>query len=246
MAWSDAEVIARWHRLFKGHPLVARLRRGVELTEAEQTLARSLVAGWRARLMDLSWFMRCLNETIARRANAEDGCRGRFWEGRFKSQALLDEAALLTCMSYVDLNPVRAGIAPTPEDSAHTSIQGRIRRLCGKRASPLARALAPLCTDRQAGAATCLPFALHDYLELVDWTGRALRADRPGAIPARQPGILARLGLQARHWVAHLTSLSRQPRIALGARRRLRLFAEHIGQHWVWGCGTHWPDPATR
>ena len=90
---------------------------------------KTLAETYRQRLYDLSWYMRALNEHIARQANAEDGVTGRFWEGRFKSQALLDEAALLAVMAYVDLNPIRAGIADTPEQAEHTAIHARIQTL---------------------------------------------------------------------------------------------------------------------
>jgi len=71
--------------------------------------------------------MQLLNQYIARQANIEDKVTGCFWESRFKSQALLDERALLTCMAYVDLNPIRAAMAKTPENSDYTSIQERIK-----------------------------------------------------------------------------------------------------------------------
>jgi len=83
----------------------------------------------RKRLASLSWFMRCLCEKIARAANCEDCSGGRFWAGRFKSVALLDEAAMMACSVYVDLNPIRAGLATTPEESAYTSGSDRIRSM---------------------------------------------------------------------------------------------------------------------
>ena len=66
---------------------------------------------------------------IERLANAEEKCSGRFWEGRFKSIILPDESAIAACMVYADLNPVRAGIAATPEESDFTSAQERIADL---------------------------------------------------------------------------------------------------------------------
>ena len=121
--------------------------------------------------------MKSLNEPLARLANKEDDCKGRFWEGRFKSQALLDEASVLKCMAYVDLNPIRANVAKTPETSDHTSIQARIEgRDC---------ALAPLSS--QSGASFAIPISKEHYLNLVDWTGRHLRPDKRGSI---QPNLL--------------------------------------------------------
>ena len=126
-SWSRDEVISRWHQLFNGTLFSQRHLRGETLSKVELRVLDKDVANWRQRLMDISWFMRVLNESIARQANAEDNCTGRFWEGRFKSQALLDETALLACMMYVDLNPIRAGICETPEASVFTSIQQRLQ-----------------------------------------------------------------------------------------------------------------------
>jgi hypothetical protein len=126
--WSDREVATRWLTLFPQH----RDIRGAPILPFEKEICAladrpERIAQLRRRLSSLSWFNGRLNEFIARAANKEDKVKGRFWESRFKCQALLDEAAIAACMVYVDLNPIRAGLAATPEESDFTSIQERIR-----------------------------------------------------------------------------------------------------------------------
>ena len=124
--WSTSEVLEHWHQLFKGTLITQQYCRGEELPDYLITSLLETVEVYRNRLMDISWFMRLLNQSIAIQANQEDNCTGHFWEGRFKSQALLDEAALAACMAYVDLNPVRAKLAKTPESSDYTSVKLRV------------------------------------------------------------------------------------------------------------------------
>ena len=125
--WSDDEVAQKWWMLCP-----ARKNKDgspAEPTEFELNSIRndkSALKEKRVRLSSISWFMRFLSERIAKEANKQDQCSGRFWEGRFKSQVLLDDAAILACLQYVDLNPVRAKIAATPESSDFTSAQDRI------------------------------------------------------------------------------------------------------------------------
>jgi len=126
--WSDEEVARRWWRLFPKRRDANGRAAEPEEQELQMLIAdEQALAERRRRLSSLSWFMRCLCEPIARRANKEDGVSGRFFEGRFKCQKLLDEAAILACSVYVDLNPVRAGMAETPEAAPHTSAFERIQ-----------------------------------------------------------------------------------------------------------------------
>jgi REP element-mobilizing transposase RayT len=126
--WSDEYVVRRWGGLHPARCLVPPDPPAEEQVQA--TLQNpQRIAELRTRLASLSWFMAQLNEYLARAANAEDEVTGRFWEGRFRCVRLLDEAALLACSVYVDLNPIRARLADTPETSSFTSVFDRIQDL---------------------------------------------------------------------------------------------------------------------
>ncbi|WP_256718004.1 transposase, partial [Shewanella sp. UCD-KL12] len=225
---SNREVISRWCKVTKGHDVATKYMNRETLIEGERLLLDGLLAEWNERLSSISWFMRCLNEEIARRANREDGCKGAFWEGRFKSQALLDEQALLACMMYVDLNPIRAGITNTLQASDYTSIQERINQLntpnkdtkahhepeskpepeltSSERHKPLAQFDGATHLATQSG----IPFHFSDYLQLIDWTGRAIRSDKKGFIDSSRPKLLDELGISSNAWVTSAKEFRRQ------------------------------------
>ncbi len=209
-------------------------------------------------------------------------CVGRFWEGRFKCQALLDETAVLACSVYVDLNPIRAGIAKTPEASRFTSVRERItarqarlsleeertRRSAGSgrklgsgggtqggsrpRHTESARDfeddwLCPIDTQQESGQeyegrraseGGFLSLTLEAYLKLVDWTGRQVRRDKRGAIPAELAPILERLQVAGETWVESVIHFGRWFHRAVGRAARMKAAAERAGKRWFAGVRT--------
>ncbi|MEX1227213.1 MAG: transposase [Marinobacter sp.] len=236
--WSGDEVLARWASLFKGPLIVQRYLKGETLADAERRFMERTVAIYRERLADLSWFMKCLNEPIAREANREDECTGHFWESRFKSQALLTEQALLSCMAYVDLNPVRAAMAGTPEESDHTSIKERLKpqfdlaqaiqnQLDAGYLRQFHISLKPLLNfegNQRNQVQRGILFSLWDYIELVDYTGRVIHPSKRGYIPDDTPPILQRLGLSQDEWLQEACEFearyTQNQRAEQGRRRR--------------------------
>jgi len=237
--WSNEEVIKHWTSIFKGPLLIQRWQAGEELFTAELNTVSDLLEIYKQRLSSLSWFMKCLNEPIARQANQEDHCTGHFWESRFRSQALLTEETLLSCMAYVDLNPVRAGMAATPEQSDHTSIKQRLKPDINlteaiknqqeqQSLQQFDLALKPLVAfegnannHQQAG----ILFSLSDYLCLLDMTGRMIREDKRGAIKESLPPILERLQIDQQEWLINATQFETRYSHKFARRRRTKTAA---------------------
>lgn len=99
--WDDDEVIKRWHSIFQGTSVSRRYMKGKTLSLEQGAALKRDVVIWRARLYDCSWFMRCCNEYIARRAKSLLDRSGKFWNGRFKSKPLVSSRDFESCTRYV-------------------------------------------------------------------------------------------------------------------------------------------------
>ena len=169
-------------------------------------------------------------------------------KGRFKSQALLNEQALLSCMAYVDLNPIRAGISESLDSSEFTSIKQRIKdngeclmvngelekkvqekkNKQGQKSIKLA--------DFVGGQQTKgIPFTFMDYLELADWTGRTTRNDKKGAISEKEPKILEKLGIDSDIWLKTVHQFSDRLYSHLGTEEQIKVICEQSGKKWLPG-----------
>jgi len=196
----------------------------------------------------------CFKEPLSGLANREEKVRGAFFEGRFKSVAILDEESLLATCAYIDLNPVAAGIAEVPEASAHTSIKervnhvkalGRTEDLKAAREGSVAGSnasagleeshwLCPIEYRRRLDSARegmLEGFSLGNYLLVVDYTGRILREGK-ATISREVAAIFERLGTRAETWQARLEKLSQRRllgRFYAASRKRLREVAQRLG-----------------
>ncbi|WCE31744.1 transposase [Vibrio sp. SCSIO 43137] len=216
---SACEVIARWQQLHKLPFLVQSWLEGKLSSDAEKKAVSTIIESWRKRLWDLSWFMKELNFDIACRANQEDSCKGHFWESRFKSQALLDKQALIAAMTYVDLNPLRAGAAKTPESSEYTSIKARLEALTSDLET--APCLHPFTGNPVKKMGIGIPFRLMDYIELVDWTARQYQENK-AVLSSSIPPILQRLSINQTIWLKACTRLEHYRSTAVGCACRAK------------------------
>ena len=223
-AWSDDEVALRWWNLFPQRR--KKDKSPEEPTEFELNQIRNDASGMkekRKRLSNVSWLT------------------GHFWEGRFKAQPLLDQTAIAACMVYVDLNPIRAGIAKTPETSDFTSVKERVADRQSSQAvsavdaqdariehGPQAGWLAPVPLDpprkkvreklspRRASNKGCLAMSLDQYLQLLDWTGRQLRSDKRGSLPKGLDPMLERLQCSSETWLDLVKNFRKRFRVEIG------------------------------
>jgi hypothetical protein len=200
--------------------------------------------------------MKCLAEPIARLGNKEEKVTGHFWEGRFKAQPLPDETAIAACMVYVDLNPIRAGIAKTPEASDFTSVKERVadrqsassvssadaqdvRIEHGQKAGWLApvflepprKKVREKTSSRRASNKGCLAMSLDQYLQLLDWTGRQLRTDKRGSIPKELDPMLDRLQCSSESWLDLVKNFRKRFRVEIGLASTLQSVSSRRRSH---------------
>lgn len=255
--WSDEDIVRRWAKLFPPRDKTGKVLPVGEPWIAARRDDAAWVAKTRQRLGDLGWFMKCLKEPLAKMANREDHCSGVFFEGRFKSIAILDEASLLATCAYIDLNPVAAGKCAVPEKSEHTSVKARIEHVASKGRlaavtsdSPYVGSrdhehdqwLCPIENRSRRGAkriGMLEGLSLTGYLKLLDWSSRLLRSGKK-EVSREAPALLERLRIDTNSWQATLRRFFSAEKLVgnfFGSVSRLEEAAATTSRHWLKDIG---------
>lgn len=228
--WSDLEVAERWLKVYPNRLDEPNFKLQREMRLQAIVNDPELLVIYRERLGSLSWLMRRINEPVAKQANKEDNVKGHFWEARFYSQALLDEAAALTCMAYVDLNPIRAGIADTLEESDYTGIQTRIKaKPTEAELNSTLKALAGNIRNRT------MVLPLKDYIELVEWTAISIVYPDKASMPSNLANTLSHLNIQPNNWIVQIQHYGKQQGYFVGQLEALKQKAKVLKKKWLKG-----------
>jgi REP element-mobilizing transposase RayT len=244
-SWSAHEVIERWGKIHKIPKDVEKWYDGESLDSEKQEKVDAYIEKCRLKLGNLSNIMAEINEPIARRANKEDNCKGRFWEGRFSSQALIDDAALLACMAYIELNPIRANKAKSLEESDFTSIKQRLEEAESiepevlKNHVPLLK-FPSLVVNQEEKLNQDLnnkisreyeidiEMDFKSYARLVHWSGQIVREDKLGYIPKDVDLMFNEFNINSKQWLKQMKTFGRYS-WAVGAKKKMQEWAERIG-----------------
>jgi len=235
--WRAEEIAEKWLLAYPGQYSNPKFAKQRELKKQAIIADKEKLEKYRKRLGSLSWFMGRLNEPLAKQSNQEEDCTGRFWEGRYSSQALLDEAAVFSCMAYIDLNPIRAGIAEKVEESQYTAINKRVEQL---------KEVDPIDVQKELDASMTaithhikskqLLISLKDYIELVEYAAKSIKYPSKSAIPAHVKSTLSSLNLQPNHWLKQVESFSEHYCHVVGPIEKMRERAAQLKKRCLKGA----------
>ncbi len=252
--WSREEVARRWLTITR---LAKCMSDGMPQPSTEKieelVKDKKRIRKIRRRLSKVSWFMAILSENIARRANDEDECSGRFWGTRYRCRECTDVNSILLCGIYVDLNPIKAGEATSPQTARYTSAYQRMhsqsQRKNGKNRpdgwlgeltwqddTSTDEAIAfSSRTGRRASDKGLIPISLEDYLKLLNWSARQLRAGQRTTIPGDLESVLDHLSINEEAWLDTLESYEDAFCHVVGSPAEIRKAAERMGRRCLKG-----------
>ncbi len=253
----DVEIAKRLVRLYPGFQCLQALPEEADPERVRELLSDPEELHRRKYLLtDISIFMARWEEAVARRANKVDDKKGRFWEGRFHCQKLLDSASVLAATIYVELNPLRANIVELPEYSQYTSLVRRLKlvrlasgcsleNLMDSDKLEKQRALSESVESQDntkwvSNVLACesfLPFDRNKYLNVLDYVSRCKRPDKSSS-PATAEKLLVRLGVDPERWRKTASNFEESYRLFAGSPELLSQTAVEKKKRCLHGMST--------